>query len=195
MNINKTDKKYLKSICKRQNIELTQNKVNNTYDLDIFVNTIQNSIPEVFTMDYFLDLFKNLDMTNEFIESSHIIKKYNDYDYDFLVIFRHLGKQFGALKKYLCFNIKQTTDQYNNIIFNAVNIDYTSDAISHLDKVILHYADLTVVCDKTDNRKAWIHNNFNVEIDKNLSKIVLNFINLVMKNMVINLKRYIDTTL
>ena len=39
-----TNKKYLSTICKRNNIELTQNIVNKTYNLTFFVNTKTKSI-------------------------------------------------------------------------------------------------------------------------------------------------------
>jgi len=188
-----TNKKYLSTICKRNNIELTQNIVNKTYNLTFFVNTKTKSIKEIFTFDFLFNLLNSLDKSHDFIESTHIIKKTNENDYDLLFIFKHLGANLGVLKKYLCFNLKKSNDTNNNTLFNAVNIKYEDNKIKNLDKVILHFADMTIVEDKNNSNNAIVNILFNLEIDSELPKIVNNFVKLVMRNMVINLKQYIDT--
>ena len=193
MSVSKIDKKYLTTICKRTNIELTQNNINKTYNLDFFINTNNTNINDIFTFEFLFNLLNSLDKTNDFIESTHILNKNNDNNYDILIIFKHIGSNFGLLKKYLSFNLKKSYDENNNIVFNAININIDNNIIHNLDKVILHFADMTIINDNHCLNKGLINIIFNVEIDKDLPKIILNFINLVMKNMVINLKQYIDT--
>lgn len=193
MSVSKTDKKYLTTICKKTNIELTQNNINKTYNLDFFIDTNHTNVNDIFTFDFLFNLLNSLDKANDFIESTHILNKYSDDNYDILIIFKHIGSNFGFLKKYLSFNLKKSFDENNNTVFNAVNINIDNNIIHNLDKVILHFADMTIINDKNALNKALIHTIFNIEIDKDLPKMMLNFVNLVMKNMVINLKQYIDT--
>ena len=191
------DKKYLTTICKRHNIELTQNKISKIFNLDFLVNTRHSTIKDIFTFEYLFNLLNTLDQTNEFIESSHILNKNDDNSYDILIIFKHVGSNMGLLKKYLSFNLKKSTDQFNNITMNAVNIDCTSELVKDLDKINLYFGDMTIVPDKntdsTTTNRALIHVIFNLEIYDDMPKMIVNFVKLVMKNMVLKLQEYIET--
>tara|TARA_B110001450_G_C17531697_1_gene444893 strand:- start:41 stop:634 length:594 start_codon:yes stop_codon:yes gene_type:complete len=191
------DKKYLTTICKRHNIELTQNKISKIFNLDFLVNTRHSTIKDIFTFEYLFNLLNTLDQTNEFIESSHILNKNHDNSYDILIIFKHVGANMGLLKKYLSFNLKKSTDQFNNITMNAVNINCTSELVKDLDKINLYFGDMTIVPDKntdsTTTNRALIHLVFNLEIYDDMPKMIVNFVKLVMKNMVLKLQEYIET--
>ena len=78
MSVSKTDKKYLTTICKKTNIELTQNNINKTYNLDFFFDTNHTNVNDIFTFDFLFNLLNSLDKANDFIESTHILNKYND---------------------------------------------------------------------------------------------------------------------
>lgn len=186
---NQEENLYEKTIYNKNNVVLKKNVDDDSYHLDMRFNNNNINIEKIYNFNLYALLYE----LNKDILEDVIVNKEKTENSEVLLVFKQFGAELGIPQKYMClFNEKQMIGD-NEISFIGTNIDNSNEKFNvnqKYEKITVHESILSI---KNDSGNQFILDyKFNIDIHENLPLFMQNLIGILIKNIFIRFKQFIE---
>ena len=186
---NQEENLYEKTIYNKNNVVLKKNVDDDSYHLDMRFNNDNINIEKIYNFNLYALLYE----LNKDILEDVIVNKEKTENSEVLLVFKQFGAELGIPQKYMClFNEKQMIGD-NEISFIGTNIDNSNEKFNvnkKYEKITVHESILSI---KNDSGNQFILDyKFNIDIHENLPLFMQNLIGILIKNIFIRFKQFIE---
>lgn len=176
---------YEKIIHDKDDIILKKNTLDDTYYLEMqFINNVI-TLDQIYNFNLYHLLFE---LNKDILENVAIKNDLSDSS-DVLIVFKQFGIEFGIPQKYMCLNNSKKKNG-SQIIYIGKEINNVFDINPGYEKITIHKSLLNI--EKTGDNFL-LKYEFNIDIHENLPKFMENIIGLLIKNIFIRFKHFIES--
>ena len=175
-----------KIICSKNNIILRRSHDKNTYTMMFDIMNERINLSKIINLKLYTLLYE---LNKDVIECVDILSE-SETESTILLIFKQFGYEFGISKKYMCLKSYIETSEDSIVIkSNSVNA-YKLPGILNCEEIVTPFTNLYVTLNSES--AASIKYVFNMEIDEELPIYMENMIGILMKQMFLRIKEFIE---